>query len=100
MMRGTRSLYLASMRVTHRSAGSLACESVETMKYLFGPRARGVPPQPVWPGVSSRHRFGALISVDRAWLIGGSLFWLLTSSLPCRRVQVDPRGKRAAVIRG
>src|SRR4051812_6892861 len=69
MILGTRSRYFASIRVTQRSAGSLACESVETMKYLFGSPACAVLFQPEWPGVSRRHRFGALISVCRDWLM-------------------------------
>src|ERR1700677_4147001 len=69
MMRGTRSRYFASILFTHKSAGSLACESVETMKYLFGSPTRAVRCHPVWPGVSRRHKFGALISVRCDWLM-------------------------------
>src|ERR1700742_632734 len=80
MMRGTRSRYFASIRVTHKSAGSLACESVETMKYLFGSPARAVLVHPVWPGVSRRHKFGALISVCRDWLMDFSVLLIVTGS--------------------
>src|SRR5690606_2000617 len=64
MMRGTRSRYLGSIRFSQRSGGSLAWQSVETTKYLFGSSARMVRAQPSWPGVSSRHRFGALIATS------------------------------------
>src|SRR5580693_4732639 len=89
MMRGTRSLYLASIRVTQRSAGSLACESVETMKYLFGSPARAVRAHPVWPGVSRRHKFGALISVCRDWLMNQTP--VMTG--PTDNSQILPPGK-------
>src|SRR6185437_12823819 len=71
MIRGTRSRYCAGMRFTHRSGGSFAWLSVETMKYFFGSSTRAVRCQPPWPGVSSRQRLGALIST--AWLMGFSL---------------------------
>src|SRR4051812_24692979 len=50
MIRGTRSRYLASIRFSQRSGGSLAWLSVETMKYFFGSPTRAVRTQPEWPG--------------------------------------------------
>src|SRR5215469_12659217 len=64
MMRGTRSRYCGAMRVSHRSGGSLAWLSVETMKYFFGSSARAVRCHPAWPGVSRRHRLGALMAAS------------------------------------
>src|SRR4051812_20987708 len=64
MMRGTRSRYWASIRFSHRSGGSLAWLSVETMKYFFGSPTRAVRTQPEWPGVSRRQRLGALIGTS------------------------------------
>jgi hypothetical protein len=64
MIRGTRSRYFASIRFSHRSGGSFAWLSVETMKYFFGSPARAVRSHPEWPGVSKRHKFGALIGTS------------------------------------
>ena len=61
MTRGTRSRYFASMRVAHRSAGSLACASAETMKYFRGSPGRAVRGQLAWPGVVRRQRLGSLM---------------------------------------
>src|SRR3954451_11078785 len=64
MIRGTRSRYCGSIRFSHRSGGSLAWLSVETMKYFLGSSAWAVRSHPVWPGVSRRHRFGALMATS------------------------------------
>src|SRR6267143_357740 len=64
MTLGTRCRYFSSMRMAQRSWGSLAWQSAETMKYFRGSPGRAVRAQPVWPGVSSRHRLGSLTTTS------------------------------------
>src|SRR6267142_437965 len=84
--RGRRSRYLASMRSTHRLAGSLAWPSADAMKYFLAASGRALRGQLEAPGVSRRQRLGSLTTI---WLIVSSSSTSF-SSVGGRRCDVQP----------